>query len=345
MKSIKSQLLKVVIVIICINIIASIGSVLIQRQVISSFNQNETAVYNQSDQVIVKDSSISNQEVECDDDSCIVTVSEQFRIAVLIPYIFYMTLSLFSLIYGMFKVSQILKEITLFKQVTEDSLQSSNPNQINYQFLELEEVNSVLNQAIIASNDSKRLEKEVITFAMHDIKTPLQIIQGTADILKFDYPALKKLETIDKQVERINEIVESSLNPMILSKQEIGFLVEQLINEYILVYTQINFMFINNNQVMWIINTQSFRRILTNIIDNAIKNVDHRKLIEIVVEEHQILIRNSTNLITDCQFELLLANSSGQGLKIVDDYCIIHDIKPEVEVSEGWFNLYLKTLS
>lgn len=333
MKTIKAELLKLVIVIIIVNLLALSGSILIQNYLLKYANTITSTEVIVEDQTLISESSYSADTLNmvCYDTTCVKTVYSANKIIV-VPYIFYILMQFLILAYSLFKVKGLLLEIELFKNSCEYSLSKLEPIKENFKLKELSQINAVVNNSILSMKRSQLMERELVTFTMHDIKTPMQIIQGNIDLIKLNDGGNDNISSIENQIKIINKMVESCLDDQVFELIDISALINELIEEYKQIYTNINFnLEIEDNDIKWRVNKYNFRRIITNFLDNGIKSINIKELIVISISKRQIIIANSSDLKYELSFDELLKEGKGHGLEIIEKYAKVHNFEIELK--------------
>lgn len=341
MKTIKHELSKMIMIIVITNIIAVALSLVVQnnvieRVVVTTMTSSNTDVFTASDETL---------SVECDSENeCSYAYEIEASIPFYLPYLVYITITSLSLVYGLIKSRQLLNQFEIFKQTSVSSFANMEENQYQYVYRELNEVNLVLNNSISSLRKSQILERELVNFTMHDLKTPLQVIRGNLDLIKLNNnynDACGNLAAIESGLIDINQIIESSLDLTIQEQLEINFFITILIREYRVVYPEFEFRLNFEQKDVWEVNKVSFRRIITNIIDNALKHQVESNLIIVEITDHKLTVRNQTNIDQTLDFEMLYQTSNGHGLDIINKYCQLNKIMPQVKIENEQFEFIL----
>lgn len=155
---------------------------------------------------------------------------------------------------------------------------------------ELNELNSTLLDANNQINKAENAKKELLANVSHDLKTPLTMISGYAEMIK-DLPSKNKNEyanTIIEESKRlsilVDDLVDLSLleeDKLVIKKEEI--LVSELLNEVYLQYknickkNKIKLTIKQDNDFMINVDVIRIKQVLYNFINNAINYNDKKK--------------------------------------------------------------------
>jgi two-component system phosphate regulon sensor histidine kinase PhoR len=161
--------------------------------------------------------------------------------------------------------------------------------------------NEIFKGALIITNDIteiKRkadLERKFFADASHELKTPVAAIKGASEILMRDENLPKDIqkeftEMIFKENERLNNIIEDLLDisklerkgsEMVLQSQRINVLVNEVFSTVSQLAKTKDIKLVNKveNGLILEIDYDKFRRMLLNLIKNAINYTDHGEII------------------------------------------------------------------
>ncbi len=170
----------------------------------------------------------------------------------------------------------------------------------------IHDINKQKNADLLIREQIKKLEelnkiqKEFITRASHELKTPLMSISGASELLKdvyndkLDKNALEMLEIIQRNKQRLEflinnllDIVRIDYKKLILKKQSYNLsnIIQELIKEwdYFLKKSEINLILELPASVMVSVDKVRFEQVIANILLNAVKNSPPKSDIKIVV--------------------------------------------------------------
>lgn len=149
----------------------------------------------------------------------------------------------------------------------------------------------------IAKNMEK--QKQFITNAGHEIKTPLAIIQSNADVLSLHYGENKWLVNIKKQIKRLDELTQ---NLLLLTKSDeqkqimegihcfdTCKVLEELIQEYDALIKEKELSLLCNIEEGSLLfhSEKAFRQIANILLDNAIKYTPKKGKLSIEIEKEK----------------------------------------------------------
>ena len=241
-------------------------------------------------------------------------------------------------------------------------------------YLEINELNENLNNTVKELQKTENLRRELMANVSHDLKTPLTMIQGYAEMMK-DIPEennQENLEIIISEVERLNHLVNDMLDLSKLSSKTMELHLENYsitenivdIVERILKFNegkQINITFHYDKNVCIFADMGKIEQVIYNFIYNAIHYSKDEICIEIKQEVYQnkvkVLIKdngigineNDLKVIWDRYYRVDKGHGrshfgSGLGLAIVKEILDYHHFTYGVEskVNEGsifWFEM------
>ncbi len=140
--------------------------------------------------------------------------------------------------------------------------------------------------------DAFNKQKQFISNASHELKTPLSIISANADVLKAENDS-KWVDNIKSQTERMNDLVQDMLSLAKIDEEKIKlmrekFCVSDEVNEVALSFDAVAFeknknlqLFVQPN-IQYLGDKQSVKKILSILLDNAVKHADENG--QIIVE-------------------------------------------------------------
>ena len=141
-------------------------------------------------------------------------------------------------------------------------------------------------------HDAFNKQKQFISNASHELKTPLSIISANADVLKAESDN-KWVNNIKSQTERMNDLVQDMLSLAKIDEDKIKltrekFCVSDEVNEVALSFDAVAFeknknlqLFVQPN-IHHVGDKQSVKKILSILLDNAVKHADENG--QIIVE-------------------------------------------------------------
>ncbi len=216
-------------------------------------------------------------------------------------------------------------------------------------------LSEILDELIMASNiiEEKNLSKNKwLRGVTHDIRTPLTVIMSYSEELSENSEDEKdkvKLNTIKTKAELINKILES-LNTMYLledksdlnnEKISLNKLIKNIAIDYINTYgIDINIVLSETEKVIFA-KEVLIERLIRNIIDNSIKHNDENIIIDIILDEKSLVIKDNGKITKE---EVVRLNSvgdeyntkeNGYGILIVKKIINIYGLKIDFEYSSG----------
>ncbi|NVM35513.1 MAG: PAS domain-containing sensor histidine kinase [Candidatus Lokiarchaeota archaeon] len=159
----------------------------------------------------------------------------------------------------------------------------------------------VIKEQIRRLQELNQIQKEFITRASHELKTPLMSISGASELLidiyndKLDNNAMEMLEIIQRNKQRLEFLINNLLDIVLidykklkLSKQSINIskIIREIANElkYFKKKSEINLILELPVSVMVNVDKIRFEQVITNLLLNAIKNSPPNSDIKIVVK-------------------------------------------------------------
>ena len=164
----------------------------------------------------------------------------------------------------------------------------------SYGYREVEELNSTLNFAARELGVASNLRKELIANVSHDLRTPLTMIKGYAEVMR-DIPGEMNEENLTAIVEestRLSNLVSDLLD---ISKLQSGalpiekrvFSLTTCIRDILTRFANLsqqqgyNFIFESNEEVFVFADKARIEQVLYNLISNAVNYSDNRKEIKV----------------------------------------------------------------
>lgn len=194
--------------------------------------------------------------------------------------------------------------------------------------------------------------EEFLKDMIHDLNTPVTAILLNSRLLKKNYK-LERVERIELSAKTIGSLhanLETLIRdvPLIMNTFNLTDLVSQRTEYFKSIYKDLTFT-VQLDEVECLSNEDAFQRILDNIISNACKYNKPKGNVEIILEKHLLVIKDTGIGIKDSKriFERYYKEGErglGIGLHIVKKLCDAMDIEMKVDSSpEGSsFMLFLK---
>lgn len=248
-----------------------------------------------------------------------------------IPLLIYLAIIIFGLIHINRELKKIVNDFEQFNAKSQQAITKMEPTQTNFRFIELNQVLSILNQNIIELNNNEENRHNYVSYVMHDIKTPLQVIRGYIDILKSGIAKENYYTVIEEQVEHINNIAQTTsyIAGYTPNKEfiEMDKLIEKLKSDYKTIDPTIKFE-TSIEQVVWEVDYDGLLRCLHNLINNSIQAGS--KVIKLRLQPAKLeLIDEGSGFSQQQYIEYLNYSSKTQGhfgLKIVDTIIKANDL-------------------
>lgn len=205
-------------------------------------------------------------------------------------------------------------------------------------------------------------QKQFISDASHELKTPLTVIKTNVDILKSDIEENKWLNYIDKEVLKMNNLIKELLNltkleskSSTMKNENLSEIVESasISFESIAFEKKINLNMNITKDIKLNCNKAEINSLITILLDNAIKHTDKNKAVTIDLEKEKnqikITVKNQGKPIPIEEREKIFERfyridksrnreegRYGLGLTIAKSIAENHSGKIEVECIEGW---------
>ncbi len=166
-------------------------------------------------------------------------------------------------------------------------------------YLEIEELNDTLNIAAKELSKVEGLRREFISNVSHDLRTPLTMIAGYAEVMR-DIPGENTPENVQVIIEEskrlsnlVNDIldisqIESGNKSLNLKKINITESIESIKNRFsvLLKNEDYNISFNYKNSIYVLADDLKISQVIYNLINNAIEHTKEGKIIEILQEEN-----------------------------------------------------------
>ncbi len=215
-------------------------------------------------------------------------------------------------------------------------------------YIEVSELSKTLNDTTLKLKEKYNLQKDIISNISHDLKTPLTIIKGYAEVIR-DTKSKKKniyLEDIINEVDNLNNMINNIIETSkieansYIDKEEIDICLimdkvlirlEKIINDKNVIIKY------NKSKLISNVDSKKIEQVFYNLLVNAIDHVGNDNTIEIninnIVEiiDHGKGIDDTTHIFDKYYTTHNSKTSSGLGLYIVKTILEQHNIKYGVE--------------
>lgn len=231
------------------------------------------------------------------------------------------------------------------------------------EYLEVKELSITLNETTKRLKEKDKLQKEIISNVSHDLKTPLTIIKGYAEVIK-DVKGNKKdrdikLNNIINEVDNLNSMINNLLETskleldtyLELNNTDISKIVDKVINRLDKIIMDKNIIIkYDKHKLMSNVDKNKIEQVIYNLLINAINHVGKDNTIIININNNTLEIINHGKGIEDTThiFDKFYTThnsktSNGLGLYIVKTILDKHNIKYGVdsiknEFTKFWIN-------
>lgn len=230
-------------------------------------------------------------------------------------------------------------------------------------YLEVKELSATLNDTAKKLKEKDILQKEIISNVSHDLKTPLTIIKGYAEVIrdiqnnKQDRDA--KLNSIINEADNLNIMINNILETskleadlyLNLSKTNIPNIVDKVLVRIKKIIDDNNIIIVfNKNKLIHAVDKNKFEQVIYNLLINAINHIgkDNTIIINILNNKLEIIdhgkgIENTTHVFDKFYTTHNNKNSNGLGLYIVKTILEKHNLEYGVESKKNKFtNFWIK---
>lgn len=267
-------------------------------------------------------------------DKCIITIYHKPVLPFLIPLFIYVVILICGIVYLVSQLKLSVDDIKRFEENAITVVSTKQPLNHQYKFSELTNLSNEINSNIADINANDLLRHQYVNYVMHDIKTPLHIINGYIEILKLnDYNETYTLP-IEQQIHQINSIVEN--NTFVegyipnITQLDVGRTIELLQANYLQLYSNLQFDVECPRHTTWLVDQSGFIRCIQNLVDNGISAQTNSLLIKIIVAERSIEIIDHGCGFDNTKFEHYLhktdIDSLHYGLKITNTICLANNL-------------------
>ncbi len=206
---------------------------------------------------------------------------------------------------------------------------------------EIGDLIDVLNHSFLKKEELIKSQKKFSSNVSHELKTPLAIMKGYLDILKWGKNDEKLLdeaiENLDMEIRNIEKIINSiflssNLEKIRVKKEyiDVSSLLEKIKKDYELLNNRLKIVIISEGDMELIGDSYLLSEAIRGIIDNGIKYSDG-EVIEIIMKREkgkEIIIRNYGELINEDDLERIFEryykkdfkkSGAGLGLSIIKE--------------------------
>lgn len=228
------------------------------------------------------------------------------------------------------------------------------------EYLEVKELSITLNETTKRLKEKDKLQKEIISNVSHDLKTPLTIIKGYAEVIK-DVKGNKKdrdikLNNIINEVDNLNSMINNLLETskleldtyLELNNTDISKIVDKVINRLDKIIMDKNIIIkYDKHKLMSNVDKNKIEQVIYNLLINAINHVgkDNTIIININNNTLEIIdrgkgIEDTTHIFDKFYTTHNSKTSNGLGLYIVKTILDKHNIKYGVDSIKNEFTKF-----
>lgn len=176
-------------------------------------------------------------------------------------------------------------------------------NKLNSAIEELKVKNRVLEKEIENEKKLEKMRKEFISNVSHELKTPISLISGYAEGLKYSVienngEKESYCDVIIDEAEKMDKLIKELLELSVLQygkgafeyeKIEISLLMERIVNKFKIKFIENGIKVLRNIEKNVIITADCLRieQVVSNFLDNAIKNCSGKKEITVVMKKKE----------------------------------------------------------
>lgn len=228
-------------------------------------------------------------------------------------------------------------------------------NESNY--LEVKELSNTLNDTALKLKEKDTIQKDIISNISHDLKTPLTIIKGYAEVIR-DTKSKEKDKYLNNIIEEtdnlnvmINNILEVSKlendNYLNLNYIDISKLIDIVLKRLskIIEDNKINIVY-NKKKLILKVDKNKMEQVIYNLILNSINHVGKDKVVEInITDKLEIIdhgkgIEDTTHIFDKYYTTHNSKTSNGLGLYIVKTILEQHNLEYGVESKKNKFTKF-----
>jgi signal transduction histidine kinase len=217
-----------------------------------------------------------------------------------------------------------------------------------------------LEDEIAFEKRQEKIRREFVADVSHELKTPLGIIRSYSEGIKDGISKEKAtyyLDVIIEEVDKMNELVLDMLelsnleSKQMIQKERINIkrLINNVLRSYAYVSKNMN-VAINMEDLIVDVDIKKMELVMSNLLSNAFRYVDDRKMIRIYIKDQTLYIENSHEPIGDVELSKLwdrfyrleksrsrIFGGNGLGLAIVQKTLELHELDYSIENSEIGF--------
>lgn len=269
---------------------------------------------------------VASTETDGVETVCTAYINYYPRYRYLIPIYIYVLIIICGIIYLALKFKNVIDDLAKFEANTIKIVSTSKRLDASYRFTELDSLATIINQNIEDVNNNEQLRIDYVNHVMHDLKTPLQIIQGYLELLATSTSNQEYVTRAKRQIHYIDTIVQNNtlLNgyqPQIQTTTVLT-LIEPIIIDYKQLYPELEINLLVRDQVDWQVDRIGLQRALVNLIENGIGAQITNPIITIELLSNQIRIIDQGTGFSDKQLNWYLTQDQLEvahyGLKITD---------------------------
>lgn len=227
-------------------------------------------------------------------------------------------------------------------------------------YLEVEELSNTLNEATLKLKEKDTIQKDIISNVSHDLKTPLTIIKGYAEVIRDTKTKNKEkyLNNIVDEVDNLNNMINNILETskiendtyLNLEDADISKIIEKVLKRLskIINDKKINIVY-KSKKTIYKVDKNKMEQVLYNLILNSINHVGKDKIVEIKLSDKLEIIdygkgiEDTTHIFDKYYTTYNNKNSNGLGLYIVKTILEHHKLEYGVKSEKNKFTkFYIK---
>jgi two-component system OmpR family sensor kinase len=205
-------------------------------------------------------------------------------------------------------------------------------------------------------------QEEFIQNISHDLKTPISVINSNLYLMKQkNFQNIdRNLNAIEKNINYMKHIISDMLFSAKIGtgkkeKINLNSVIKQLLDEFSphLKEKNIKLKLIENTQISININYEDLRKLLSNLIENAIKYNHKDGFIEITINKGELSIKNSGEIIKEEEKEKIFerfyrgdtsrsSKGTGLGLSIVNEIASYYGLKIKLNTTKYYNEFIIK---
>jgi len=205
-------------------------------------------------------------------------------------------------------------------------------------------------------------QEQFLQNVSHDLKTPLSVISSNLYLMKQKnfQNVEKNINTIEKNINYMKKMISDMLFSASIGigereKVNVNSLIKQLLDEFSPKIKEKNLKveIIENANLTLNINNEDLRKLLSNLIENAIKYNTDNGFIQITINKGSISIKNSGEIIKEEEKKKIFerfyrgdtarsSKGTGLGLAIVNEIANYYGFKIKVNTTENYNEFIIK---